>query len=81
MPIGRSRDGIALSAREAEIAHLIGDGLGNRDIGERLFLSTRTVEKHVEHVMNKLGLGSRAAIAAMAGGSRGDDPASLTSTT
>jgi len=43
---------------------LVGDGLGNRDIGARLFLSSRTVEKHVEHVMNKLGVDSRAEIAA-----------------
>ena len=61
---GGSGDGVGLSPREAEISRLIGDGLGNRDIGERLFLSPRTVEKHVEHVMNKLGLDSRAAIAA-----------------
>jgi predicted ATPase/DNA-binding CsgD family transcriptional regulator len=57
-------DGVGLSPREAEIARLVGDGLGNRDIGKRLFLSPRTVEKHVEHVMNKLGVDSRAEIAA-----------------
>lgn len=57
-------DGVGLSPREAEIARLVGEGLGNREIGERLFLSARTVEKHVEHVMNKLGVDSRAEIAA-----------------
>jgi DNA-binding CsgD family transcriptional regulator len=57
-------NGMGLSPREAEIARLVGDGLGNREIGERLFLSPRTVEKHVEHVMNKLGVDSRAGIAA-----------------
>jgi non-specific serine/threonine protein kinase len=57
-------DGVGLTARESEIARLVSDGLGNRDIGERLFLSARTVEKHVEHVMNKLGVNSRAEIAA-----------------
>jgi DNA-binding CsgD family transcriptional regulator len=60
----RPADGATLSPREAEIARLVGDGLGNREIGDRLFLSSRTVEKHVEHVMNKLGVDSRAAIAA-----------------
>ena len=57
-------DRLGLSPREAEIARLVGDGLGNREIGERLFLSSRTVEKHVEHVMDKLGVDSRAEIAA-----------------
>jgi non-specific serine/threonine protein kinase len=57
-------DGVGLSSREAEIARLVGDGLANRDIGDRLFLSPRTVEKHIEHVMNKLGVDSRAGIAA-----------------
>ena len=57
-------DVMALSARESEVARLVGEGLGNREIGDRLFLSPRTVEKHVEHVMNKLGVGSRAEIAA-----------------
>ncbi|HYB14752.1 MAG TPA: LuxR C-terminal-related transcriptional regulator, partial [Streptosporangiaceae bacterium] len=53
-----------LSARELEVAALVAAGLGNRAIAERLFLSPRTVEKHVEHVMDKLALGSRAEIAA-----------------
>ena len=55
---------VPLSARELEVAALVADGLGNRAIAERLFLSPRTVEKHVEHVMDKLALGSRAEIAA-----------------
>jgi non-specific serine/threonine protein kinase len=53
-----------LSPREVEIARLVGDGLANREIGERLYLSPRTVEKHIEHVMNKLAVDSRAEIAA-----------------
>jgi len=57
-------DGVGLSPRETEIVRLVGDGLGNREIGDRLFLSPRTVEKHIEHVMNKLGVDSRAEIAA-----------------
>ena len=55
---------LQLSARELEVAALVAAGLGNRAIAERLFLSPRTVEKHVEHVMDKLALGSRAEIAA-----------------
>jgi DNA-binding CsgD family transcriptional regulator len=53
-----------LSSREREVAALVASGLNNRAIGEKLFLSPRTVEKHVEHVMDKLGVGSRAEIAA-----------------
>ena len=55
---------LQLSTRELEVAALVAAGLGNRAIAERLFLSPRTVEKHVEHVMDKLALGSRAEIAA-----------------
>jgi DNA-binding CsgD family transcriptional regulator len=62
--VARPADGMGLSPREAEIARLVAEGLGNREIGERLFLSARTVEKHVEHVMNKLGVNARAEIAA-----------------
>jgi len=53
----------ALSARELEVAGMVAGGSGNREIAERLFLSPRTVEKHVEHLMNKLGVNSRAEIA------------------
>ena len=53
-----------LSGRELEVVALVATGLANRAIAEKLFLSPRTVEKHVEHVMDKLGIGSRAEIAA-----------------
>jgi DNA-binding CsgD family transcriptional regulator len=52
-----------LSAREAEIASLVADGLTNRQIASRLFLSERTVDSHVRHILNKLGSSSRAQIA------------------
>ena len=48
-----------LTAREREVARLVADGLGNGEIAERLTLSKRTVESHVEHIRSKLGLGSR----------------------
>ena len=54
----------ALSEREVEVLALVAAGKSNRAIAEKLFLSPRTVEKHVEHVMDKLGVGSRAQIAA-----------------
>ena len=55
-----------LSSRELEIAELIGEGLTNREIGELLVISTRTVESHVDHIKAKLGFGRRARIVAWA---------------
>jgi DNA-binding CsgD family transcriptional regulator len=52
-----------LGKREAEVARLVADGLSNKQIGARLFISDRTVENHVRSIMNKLGFISRAQIA------------------
>jgi non-specific serine/threonine protein kinase len=52
-----------LTRREKEIAALVADGLVNREIAERLFLSRRTVESHIEHIFGKLGLSSRTQLA------------------
>lgn len=48
-----------LTRREKEIATLVAEGLGNREIAERLFLSKRTVDSHLEHIFTKLGFSSR----------------------
>ncbi|HEX2076122.1 MAG TPA: helix-turn-helix transcriptional regulator, partial [Longimicrobium sp.] len=53
-----------LGKREAEVAWLIADGLSNKEIGARLFISERTVDSHVRSMLNKLGFSSRAPIAA-----------------
>lgn len=55
-----------LSRREHEVADLIAAGHSNRAIAERLYLSERTVEKHLEHIRAKLGFTSRAQIAVWA---------------
>jgi predicted ATPase/DNA-binding CsgD family transcriptional regulator len=55
--------GGVLRPRETEVAHLVADGLTNKEIGGRLFISERTVESHVRSIMNKLGFSSRAQIA------------------
>ena len=52
-----------LTAREVQIAVLVAGGLSNKQIAERLHLSVRTAENHVENICNKLGYGSRAQIA------------------
>lgn len=55
-----------LTRREQEIASLIGAGLTSRHVAERLVISERTVDSHAEHIRDKLGLHSRAQIAAWA---------------
>jgi DNA-binding CsgD family transcriptional regulator len=52
-----------LTPREHEIAVLIGEGLSNREIADRLVISQRTAETHVEHILGKLGFSSRAQVA------------------
>ncbi len=52
-----------LTRREREVALLVQEGLSNHQIAERLVLSTRTAEAHVENILRKLGFSSRAAIA------------------
>ncbi|HEY5275291.1 MAG TPA: LuxR C-terminal-related transcriptional regulator [Coriobacteriia bacterium] len=53
-----------LAKREAEVARLVADGLSNKEIGARLFISEHTVDSHVRSILNKLGCNSRAQIAA-----------------
>lgn len=53
-----------LTRRQLEIARLVARGLTNREIAQRLFISERTAEGHVEQIRNKLGFSSRVQIAA-----------------
>ena len=55
---------VPLTRRELEVAPLIGCGLSNREIAERLQISQRTVESHVDSILRKLGFGSRTQVAA-----------------
>ena len=48
------------TARELEVLQLVADGLVNREIGERLFLSEETVKSHVRHLLAKLETRTRA---------------------
>ncbi|HUE66608.1 MAG TPA: helix-turn-helix transcriptional regulator, partial [Candidatus Acidoferrum sp.] len=57
------RDG-ALAKREDDVARLVAEGLSNKQIAARLFISERTVDSHVRSILNKLGFNSRAQIAA-----------------
>ena len=65
-------DGVRLTPRESEIALLVAEGMTNREIAEHLVMSQRTAEGHVAHIFGKLGLSSRAQLAAwMAAQQRG----------
>ncbi|NUT41213.1 MAG: helix-turn-helix transcriptional regulator, partial [Thermoactinospora sp.] len=66
-PGGPQGYGADLSPREREMADLAAAGLTNREIGQRLFVSPRTVEKHLGAALRKLGLRSRAALGAHLG--------------
>ena len=53
-----------LTRREREIAALVATGLTNREIAGKLYLSVRTVEVHVDHILTKLGFRTRTQLAA-----------------
>ena len=50
---------LGVTARELDVLRLVAEGLTSRDIAERLYLSPRTVEKHVERLLAKTGAGNR----------------------
>ena len=58
---------VRLTRREDQVAELVAEGLSNRAIAERLVLSQRTVEGHVENILSKLGFHSRSQVAAWVG--------------
>jgi HD-GYP domain-containing protein (c-di-GMP phosphodiesterase class II)/DNA-binding CsgD family transcriptional regulator len=56
----------ALSSRELEVLQLLADGASNPDISKALYISRRTTEHHVEHILTKLDVTSRTAAVAYA---------------
>jgi DNA-binding CsgD family transcriptional regulator len=64
-----------LTPREREVAARVAAGCSNREIGEELFVSERTVEAHVANILRKLGVPSRAGIAAWVAQHGGSHPA------
>jgi DNA-binding CsgD family transcriptional regulator len=57
---------LGVTAREMEVLTLVAEGLSNVEIGERLFISPRTVEKHVEKLLARTGSRTRGQLAVKA---------------
>ncbi len=55
-----------LTQRELEVLALVRDGLSNREIGERLYVSERTAQTHVHNILNKMDVNTRTVAAALA---------------
>ena len=66
--LGGNRSPAVLSPREVEVANLVAEGLTNRQIAERLIISERTAQNHVQHILTKLGFTTRSQIAAWSAG-------------
>lgn len=56
----------SLTAREQDVVRLVAQGLMDRDIGQALFISVRTVQTHLSHIYAKLGVHTRTEVALMA---------------
>jgi DNA-binding NarL/FixJ family response regulator len=56
-------NGVRMTRREREVIELIGDGMSNKEIAQRLHIATDTVKSHVRNVMEKLALHTRLQIA------------------
>lgn len=64
--VGHAAGAGPLTARETEVVRLVAAGLSNRDIAAELFISEKTVARHLSNIFTKLGLASRAAATAYA---------------
>jgi HD-GYP domain-containing protein (c-di-GMP phosphodiesterase class II)/DNA-binding CsgD family transcriptional regulator len=62
-PVRRAKHPGGLSRREVDVLRLAAKGLTTREIGERLFISTKTADHHIQHVYTKIGVSTRAAAA------------------
>jgi two-component system, NarL family, nitrate/nitrite response regulator NarL len=59
-------EGVRMTKREREVIDLVAEGLGNKEIAQRLSLPTHTVKSYVRHIMEKLALHSRLQLAVFA---------------
>jgi DNA-binding CsgD family transcriptional regulator len=73
-PVPPPLRGLGITARELEVLHLVAKGLANKEIGARLYLSPRTVERHVANLTVKAGVTRRAELVAYAARLLGGSP-------
>jgi DNA-binding CsgD family transcriptional regulator len=64
----------SLTPTEVEVVALVAQGLGNAEIGKRLFITTGTAKVHLNHIFTKLGVSSRSELAAAAARREGRGP-------
>lgn len=57
---------MGITSREVEVLHLLAEGLSNQEIAVRLYLSPRTVERHIANLTVKVGVERRAQLVAFA---------------
>jgi DNA-binding NarL/FixJ family response regulator len=57
---------LGVTRRELEVLTLLADGLANKEIAARLYMSPRTVERHIANLTTKTGLGTRSELIAFA---------------
>jgi DNA-binding CsgD family transcriptional regulator len=55
-----------MTASELTVARLVAEGLTNREVADRLFVSPHTVNSHLRHIFTKLGINSRVELARLA---------------
>jgi DNA-binding NarL/FixJ family response regulator len=63
-PVPVQSAGGLLTSRQLEVGELVATGMSNAEIAEELFISVRTVTSHLDHIYTRLGISSRAALAA-----------------
>jgi pimeloyl-ACP methyl ester carboxylesterase len=66
LTVAPAGDPLGLSAREIEVLRLVAAGKSNRQIAEELVIATNTVDRHVSHILSKIGAANRAEAAAYA---------------
>jgi DNA-binding NarL/FixJ family response regulator len=68
LPVSRDGDGSVLTRRQLQVAVLVARGLSNRAIADELVISPATAARHMANIFTRLGLSSRAQVAAWAAG-------------
>ncbi|MDR3609454.1 MAG: response regulator transcription factor [Ignavibacteriaceae bacterium] len=59
----RLKEAVMMTKREREVIQLLGDGMSNREIGQKIHVSTYTIKSHIHNIMEKLALHTRLEIA------------------